>query len=74
MRPILSLSGSNRETKNSLSADGAGLGEFAEWYKNDWSLLPVVVRGFRGQFQFVVHLIQKLLGLGGVAVHIPLVG
>jgi hypothetical protein len=34
----------------------------------------VVVRGFRGQFQFVVHLVQKSLGLGRVSFHVPLVG
>ena len=34
----------------------------------------VVVCGFRGHFEFVIHLIEKFLGLGRVAVHVPLVG
>jgi len=33
-----------------------------------------MVRGFRGQFQLVVNLIEKLLGLRRVAFHVPFVG
>ena len=33
----------------------------------------MVVGGFRGQLQFVVHLVEKFLGLGRVAIHVPFV-
>src|ERR1700751_1797784 len=41
-----------------------------------WKLqsLFMAVGSFRGQFQFVVHLVEKFLGLGRVAVHVPFVG
>src|SRR5580698_2826921 len=36
--------------------------------------LPVMVCGFGGELEFAVGLIEEVLGLGGVTIHIPLVG
>ena len=38
------------------------------------SLVVVLVGRFSGHFQLPVRLIQQILGLGGMAPHVPLVG